>query len=81
MIVAYRSTPAQSCDDLNEFLLLLETVLEIVLLRFVPSAHFGKELHRAQLVRRSLLPGTTPPHGHRLARASILFALRSLSCV
>jgi hypothetical protein len=34
----------------NELLLLLDTMLEIVLLRLVPTAHFGKELHRAELV-------------------------------
>jgi hypothetical protein len=42
--------PAQSSDDFNEFLLLLETMLELVLLRGLPSPHLGKELHRAKLV-------------------------------
>jgi hypothetical protein len=47
LIVSYRSAPSQPSDDFNEFLPLLETMLELVLLRGLPSAHFGKELHRA----------------------------------
>ena len=47
LIVACRSPSAQSSDDFNEFLLLLESMLELVLLGLVPTAHFGKQLHRA----------------------------------
>ena len=50
LIVARRSTSAQSSDDFNEFLPLLETMLDLVAFRGLPSAHFGKELHRAKLV-------------------------------
>jgi hypothetical protein len=50
LIVACRSTSAQSCDDFNQVLLRLVSMLELVLLRFVPSAHFGKQLQRAKLV-------------------------------
>jgi hypothetical protein len=50
LIVAYCSTSTQSSDDFNEFLSLLESMLDLVLLRSGPSAHFGKELHRAELV-------------------------------
>ena len=42
--------PAQSSDDFNELLLRLVSMLELVLLGLVPSTHFGKELHRAELV-------------------------------
>ena len=49
LIVPYRSTSSQPGDDFNEFLLLLESMLELVLLRLVPTAHFGKQLHRAEL--------------------------------
>ena len=48
LIVASRSTSAQSSYDFNEFLSLLEPMLKLVLLGFVPSTHFGKELHRAK---------------------------------
>ena len=47
LLVPHRSTSSQSCDDFNEFLPLLETMLKLVLLRLVPTAHFGKQLHRA----------------------------------
>src|SRR4030095_14290060 len=40
LIVAYRSTPSQPCDDLDV------PMLDLVLLRGLPSAHLGKELHR-----------------------------------
>jgi hypothetical protein len=36
--------------DLNEFLLLLETMLDLDLVGFTPPAHFGTQLHRAELV-------------------------------
>ena len=52
LIVACRSTSAQSCDDCNEFLPLLEPMLELVAIRCRPSTHFGKQLHRAELVRK-----------------------------
>ena len=42
LIVACRSTPSQLCDDFNEFLLLLEIMVDFVALRGLPSAHFGK---------------------------------------
>ena len=50
LIVARRSTSAQSCDDFDELLLRLVPMLDLVLLRGLPSAHLGKELHRAKLV-------------------------------
>ena len=50
LIVPCRSTSAQPSDHFNEFLPLLESMLELVLLGLVPSAHFGKQLHRAKLV-------------------------------
>jgi hypothetical protein len=50
LIVAYRSTPSQPSNDFNEFLLLLEIMVDFVALRGVPAAHFGKELHRSELV-------------------------------
>ena len=50
LIVVCRSTPAQTCDDFDELLLRLVPMLDLVFLRGVPSAHFGKELHCAKLV-------------------------------
>ena len=47
LIVACRSTSAQSSDDFNPVSLRLVSMLELVLLGLVPSTHFGKELHRA----------------------------------
>jgi hypothetical protein len=52
LIVAHRSTPAQSSDDFNQVLLRLVSMLELVLLGLVPTTHFGKQLHRAELVRK-----------------------------
>ena len=46
LIVACRSTPSQLCDDFNEFLLLLEIMVDFVALRGLPSAHFGKAARR-----------------------------------
>ena len=46
----YRSTPSQPCDDFDDLLLLFESMLDLVLFRLIPSAHFGKQLHRAELV-------------------------------
>ena len=51
LIVACCSTPAQSSDDFNEFLLRFVPVLDLVLLGLIPAAHFGKQLHRTKLVR------------------------------
>jgi len=50
LIVACRSPSSQPRYDFNEFLLLFECMLELVLLRLVPIAHFGKQLHRAELI-------------------------------
>jgi hypothetical protein len=47
LMVACRSPSSKPSDDFNEFLPLLETMLELVLLGLVPSTHFGKQLHRA----------------------------------
>jgi hypothetical protein len=56
LIVPCRSTASQTCDDFNRLLPLLEAMLELHLFRFVKTAHFGKELHRAELVGSSILP-------------------------
>ena len=48
LIVACRSTSSQPRYDFNEFLLLFESMLELVLFRLVPIAHFGKQLYRAE---------------------------------
>jgi hypothetical protein len=50
LVIAYCSTPSQPRDDFHQVLLRLVSMVELVLLRFVPSAHFGKQLHRAKLV-------------------------------
>jgi hypothetical protein len=50
LIVACRSTSSQPSDDFNKLLLLLEIMVDFVTLRGLPSAHFGKELHRASLL-------------------------------
>jgi hypothetical protein len=39
-----------SCDDFDGLLLRLVPMLDLVALRGLPSAHLGKELHRAKLV-------------------------------
>ena len=52
LIVARRSTSAKPSYDFNELLPLLESVLELVRLRVISAAHFGKQLHRAELVRK-----------------------------
>ena len=51
LIVACRSTSAQSSFDFNQVLCAF-SMLELVLLGLVPSTHFGKQLHRAELVRK-----------------------------
>ena len=49
--VLFRAAPRPRNRAITStFLPLLETMLELVLLRLVPSAHFGKQLHRAELV-------------------------------
>jgi hypothetical protein len=55
LIVACRSTSSQPSDDFNKLLLLLEIMIDFVTLRGLPSAHFGKELHRASLLGSSIL--------------------------
>ncbi|HEY5741298.1 MAG TPA: hypothetical protein VIS99_02050 [Terrimicrobiaceae bacterium] len=50
-------------------MLRLETMLELVLVRFVPAAHFGKQLHRSKFVREFDLAALRvvglPPIGDR----------------
>ena len=50
LLVPHRSTSSQPCDDFNQVLLRLVSMLELVLLRLVPSTHFGKQLHRTELI-------------------------------
>ena len=49
LIVACRSTSAQSSDDFNEFPLLLVPMLDLHL-RFVKTAKFGELLYCPELV-------------------------------
>jgi hypothetical protein len=42
LIVASRSPSSKPFDHFNEFLPLLETVLNLVLLRLIPATHLGK---------------------------------------
>jgi hypothetical protein len=56
VIVACHSPSSQPSDNLNELLPLPETMLDLVLLGLIPAAEFGEELHRAKLVRSSILP-------------------------
>ena len=50
MIVACRSPSSQPSDDYNQLLLRLVRMLDPVLLGLIPSTHFGKQLHRAELI-------------------------------